>query len=117
MGNIKNILIGNHKGKIEYGWPTIRLKDTFKLIKEMGSKILHWTQLTHLRKTSVILSTPRPNILQTNIQKIHQSLLFTNWRTIELFEKIIKIYIKTASTCFGLITIIRERIIWGLLKL
>jgi len=39
------------------------LENIFKLIKEMGSKILHWIHLAHLRKTSVILSTPRPNIL------------------------------------------------------
>jgi hypothetical protein len=29
----------------------------------------------------------------------------------------IKIYIKTVPTCFGLITIIREPIIWALLEL
>jgi hypothetical protein len=44
------------------------------------------------------------------------SLLFTNWRTIELFWKNIKIYIKTAATCFGLITIIRECIILVLMN-
>jgi len=30
-----------------------------------------------------------------------------------LLQKNIKIYIKTARTCFGLITIIRELIIWS----
>jgi len=29
------------------------------------------------------------------------------------FKRSIKIYIKTASTCFGVITIIRERTIWA----
>jgi hypothetical protein len=29
------------------------------------------------------------------------------------FQKDIKIYVKTAPTCFGAITIIRERIIWA----
>jgi hypothetical protein len=33
------------------------------------------------------------------------------------FKRNIKIYIKNAPTCFGLITIIRERAIWALLKL
>ena len=33
------------------------------------------------------------------------------------FKINIKIYIKNASTCFSLITIIRERTIWALLKL
>ena len=43
----------------------------------------------------------------------YQNLLFTNWCTIELLQKNIKIYIKTVPTCFGSITIIRERIIWA----
>lgn len=72
MRNIQNILIGNHKGKSECGWPTLGLEDTSKPIKETGCKILHWIQLTHLRKAAVILSTPRPNILQKNLQKILQ---------------------------------------------
>jgi hypothetical protein len=43
----------------------------------------------------------------------YQSLLFTNWCTMELLlKKNIKTYIKTAPTCFGLITITREHIIW-----
>jgi hypothetical protein len=33
------------------------------------------------------------------------------------FKRNIKIYIKNAPTCFGLITIIRERTIWTLIKL
>jgi len=44
---------------------------------------------------------------------IYQSLLFTSWCTIELLQKNIKIYIKTAPTYFGSFTIIRERIIWA----
>jgi hypothetical protein len=51
-------------------------ESAFKLIKETGSKILHWIQPAHLRKTSVIFSIPRPNILQKNIQKILQ-IFFT----------------------------------------
>jgi hypothetical protein len=39
----------------------------------------------------------------------YQSFLFAQ----ESRLKNIKIYIKTAPTCFGLITIIRERIIWA----
>jgi hypothetical protein len=33
------------------------------------------------------------------------------------FKRNIKIYIKNAPTCFGLITIIREHAVWALLKL
>jgi hypothetical protein len=43
----------------------------------------------------------------------YQSLLFTNWCTRELLQRNSKICIKTPATCFGSITIIRERIIWA----
>jgi len=43
--------------------------------------------------------------------------LFTNWCTRILLQNNIKIYIKTTLKYFGLITIIRERTIWALLKL
>jgi len=31
----------------------------------------------------------------------------------KIFKRSIKIYIKTAPTCFGVITIIRERTVWA----
>ena len=48
---------------------------------------------------------------EENNFKTDQSFLFSNCCTRELLQKDIKIYIKTALTCFGSITIIRERII------
>ena len=44
-------------------------------------------------------------VSQRNIQLC---ILFTNWCTREVFKNNIKIYIKTAPTCFGLITITKE---------
>jgi len=65
--------------------------------------------------------------IQTNGE--HTRIFFFHSRTVHLdiikvfysptdaqencFKKNIKIYIKTAPTCFGAITIIRERILWA----
>jgi len=43
--------------------------------------------------------------------KLFSEILFTADAQENCFKKNIKIYIKTATTCFGLITIIREPII------
>jgi len=40
----------------------------------------------------------------------YQIFLFTNWCTENCFKKNIEIYINTVPTCFGAITIIKERI-------
>jgi len=44
--------------------------------------------------------------------EIIKVLLPTDAREID-FKRSIKIYIETAPTCFGVITIIRERTIWA----
>ena len=55
-------------------------------------------------------STERSTIKHGNAIKVYY--LPTDAQE-DYFKKNIKIYIKTAPTCFGAITITRERIIWA----
>jgi len=54
-------------------------------------------------------------ILQVHVSDKYGSFIkvFTPTDAQVFFNMIIKIYIKTAPTCFGVITIIRERTIWA----
>ena len=99
-------------------------------IKRLHKQLLQWSSCVlvisllfalkgnFLKNTNVIFnwvshSSRKQFFFFYEINILPSKSLFTNRYTIELLYKNIKIYIKTATTCFGLITIIRERIIWA----
>ena len=75
-------------------------------------KCVQFSKIEHTKKTAKELQYERSNITNN-----YQSLLFTKWCTIQLFQKNIKIYIKTAPICFQFNHHHQGPYYWSLLKL
>jgi len=86
------------------------------LFKELFSLSLSYASLnivSELKFVNILNAFFHMHIMYLNIIKV---FFFTNWYVNCLknnFKIHIKIDIKTAPTCFGIITIIRERTIWA----
>ena len=67
-------------------------------------------ELTHFGLSVIIIHAFHSRIVHLDIIRV---LYLPTDAQESCFKKNIKIYIKTSPTCFGLITIIGERIIWA----